>query len=196
MRKKDDALRERRREEILQAAARVFRLKGFHLARTEDICAEASMSAGTVFRYFPDKRAMISAIAEIEFANYRQQVHSLATKQGLQWMARVRAGELSSMLQTSAFGLGTDSWLELARDPKGKERLLALDAELRTTLARELAQGQAEGWVRKGLDPAGTADVILAMFSGLSFDSEIGVLTEPSPTARAVADLFKTFILA
>ncbi|GAA6142402.1 hypothetical protein NBRC116584_22200 [Hydrogenophaga sp. 5NK40-0174] len=196
MRKKDEGLHERRKEEILVAAARVFRLKGFHLARTEDICAEASLSAGTVFRYFPDKRAMIDAIAEIEFANHREQVRSLATKEGLKWMARVKPGELTSMLQVSTFGLGTDSWLELARDPHGKERLLAFDAELRATLTCELTRGQEEGWVRKDLDTAGTADIVLAIFSGLSFDSELGALSRPNRTARAIADLFKTFILA
>ena len=54
-RPKNEKLEIQRREEILQAAARVFRAKGFHLARTEDICTEAETS-GVI--------AALSAIAE------------------------------------------------------------------------------------------------------------------------------------
>ena len=194
-RTKDTCLHDQRKEEILRAAACVFKAKGFHLARTEDICAEAALSAGTVFRHFPNKRAMITAIAEIEFERYQQEIQRLATKEGLQWMTRITAAELSELLRPTAFDLGADSWLELARDVEGKRRLLAFDKKLRATLVQELARGQAEGWVRKSLDPIGAANVILAVFSGLDFDHEIGATIEPEATARALADLFRNFII-
>ena len=194
-RTKDTSLHDQRREEILRAAACVFKAKGFHLARTEDICAEAALSAGTVFRYFPNKRAMIMAIAEIEFERYKQEISLLATKDGLQWLTRITAAELSELLRPTAFDLGADSWLELARDAEGKKRLLAFDKKMRATLAQELARGQAEGWVRKSLDPIGAANVILAVFSGLDFDHDIGATIELRATARALADLFRNFIL-
>ena len=194
-RTKDTSLHDQRREEILRAAACVFKAKGFHLARTEDICAEAALSAGTVFRYFPNKRAMIMAIAEIEFERYKQEISLLATKDGLQWLTRITAAELSELLLPTAFDLGADSWLELARDAESKKRLLAFDKKMRATLAQELARGQAEGWVRKSLDPIGAANVILAVFSGLDFDHDIGATIELRATARALADLFRNFIL-
>lgn len=46
---------------MLASAARVCREKGFQGARTEEICAEAGVSPGTLFRYFPGKRAMNQA---------------------------------------------------------------------------------------------------------------------------------------
>ena len=85
--------------------------------------------------------------------------------------------------------------MELARDVEGKRRLLAFDKKLRATLVQELARGQAERWVRKSLDPIGAANVILAVFSGLDFDHEIGATIEPEATARALADLFRNFII-
>lgn len=193
---KDDALHQKRQEEILLAAARVFKAKGFHAARTEDICAEAGLSAGTVFRHFPDKRAMIAAIAASELEQYQHEMRRLATKQGLQWLTRITDKDLSELLRPTAYDLSADSWLELARDEQGRKLLLASDKKLRATLAAELACGQQEGWVRKTLEPQGTANVILAVLSGLTFDQEIGARTDSTATAAALADLFSRFIRA
>jgi TetR/AcrR family transcriptional regulator, repressor for uid operon len=194
-RTKDEALHAQRQEDILQAAARVFKAKGFHLARTEDICAEAQMSAGTLFRHFPDKRAIIMAIADIEFASYQAEVSKLATREGIQWLSQITPRELAALLRPRGFELGVDSWLELARDPEGRQRLLAADKRLRQTLAKELQRGQTEGWIRKSLDCPGAAAVVLALFSGLKFDAELGLTIDAPATARAMADLFGGFLL-
>ena len=194
-RTKDETLHAERRAAILKAAASVFKAKGFHLARTEDICVEANLSAGTVFRHFPDKRAMIMAIAEIEFEHFNRELRRLMNKEGLQWLTRITGVELTDLLRPTIYDLGSDSWLELARDAQGKRRILALDKKLRTTLSHELARGQTEGWVRKSLEVKGTATVIMAVFSGLNFDREIGAAIDPNATARALGDLFRNFIV-
>jgi AcrR family transcriptional regulator len=195
-RTKDDSLHEKRQEEILLAAARVFKGKGFHAARTEDICTEAGLSAGTVFRHFPDKRAMITAIAGRELEQYQREVLQLATRDGLQWLTRITEKELLELLCPTVYDLSADSWLELVRDEAGRKQLLALDKKLRITLAEALARGQKEGWVRKSLDPEGTANVILAIISGLAIDQEIGAGTGTAATAAALSDLFSQFISA
>jgi AcrR family transcriptional regulator len=195
-RTKDDSLHERRQEEILSAAARVFKTKGFHAARTEDICAEAGLSAGTVFRHFPDKRAMIFTIATRELEQYQRDVQQLATREGLQWLTRITEKELSELLCPSVYDLGADSWLELVRDEAGRKQLLAADKELRAMLAAELSRGQKEGWVRKSLEPQGAANVILAVFSGLALDQEIGARTGTAATAAVLSDLFSNLIQA
>lgn len=195
-RTKDEKLHALRRDEILQAAARVFKAKGFHLARTEEICAEAGLSAGTVFRHFASKQEMILAITEIELAHYKAEVQKMATKDGLRWLSRIRAAGLAELLRPTAFDLGADSWLELARDPQAKAHWLSFDAEVRATLSQALKRGQAEGWVRKSLDPVGAANLILAMLSGLFFDADFGAAIEPKATAKALSAFFSTFILS
>lgn len=193
---KDDSLHQQRQEEILLAAARVFKAKGFHAARTEDICAEAGLSAGTVFRHFADKRAMIVAIAQSELEQYQHEMRRLATKQGLQWLTQITERELSELLRPTAYDLSADSWLELARDAEGSKQVLAMDKKLRATLAAVLARGQKEGWVRATLEPRGAANLIMAMFSGLAFDQEIGAQIDASATAAALSDMFRHFLQA
>src|SRR3954454_4673427 len=53
-----------RRDEILSAAQRCFVRAGFHQTSMQAICAEAGMSAGNLYRYFPSKEAIIAGIAE------------------------------------------------------------------------------------------------------------------------------------
>ncbi len=189
-RTRDEALHATRRQDILAAAARVFKAKGFHLARTEDICAESGLSAGTLFRHFPDKRSMIAAIADVEFERLRSEIEQLSTKEGILWLTQITAEELAQLIEPKGFELGTDSWLELARDVEGRKRLLAVDETLRQMISRQLEQGKAEGWIRKSVDSDGTAAILLALFSGLQLGSEVGLAVDTKATACAIADLF------
>ena len=51
-----------RRDEILGAAQRCFVRSGFHQTSMQEICAEAGMSPGNLYRYFPSKESLIAAI--------------------------------------------------------------------------------------------------------------------------------------
>lgn len=195
-RTRDEALHATRRQDILAAAARVFKAKGFHLARTEDICAEAGLSAGTLFRHFPDKRSMIVAIADVEFERLRSEIEQLSTKEGILWLTKITAEELAQLIEPKGFELGTDSWLELARDGEGRKRLLAVDHSLRQMISRQLEQGKAEGWIRKPVDSDGTAAILLALFSGLQLESEVGLAVDTQATAYAIADLFGGLLIS
>ncbi len=195
MRTKDEALSEQRRRDILAAAATVFKQKGFHGARTEDICAQAQASPGTVFRYFDNKNAMIQAIAMEELARYGEQLRELASQAGLRWMAQLNATDLAALLTPSEFELGSDSWLELSRNPPGRAAIELAHKDLHNALAAALTQGQKAGWVRSGIHPSGVATLILALLTGLGFDTELNLPMDQAATAKALADFFGEYVL-
>ncbi len=56
--------REAQLERILSASRTCFVRSGFRGASMHDICREADMSPGALYRYFPSKEAIIEAIAE------------------------------------------------------------------------------------------------------------------------------------
>ncbi|HEV2094965.1 MAG TPA: TetR/AcrR family transcriptional regulator [Chthoniobacterales bacterium] len=62
-----------RREQILRAAMICFARRGFHQASMHDISAEAGISVGLIYRYFENKDAVISAIAD----QHKQRVQEL-----------------------------------------------------------------------------------------------------------------------
>ncbi len=68
------AFKEDRRAEILEAARRCVARSGFHQASMQDICAEAGMSPGNLYRYFPSKEAIIAGIAERDRAEVGAQL--------------------------------------------------------------------------------------------------------------------------
>src|SRR5918995_2406475 len=68
-----------RRTHILDAAERSFCRSGFHRTTMQDVAAEASMSPGNLYRYFPSKDALVAGICErdrAELASEFQAVHA------------------------------------------------------------------------------------------------------------------------
>jgi len=63
-------LRERqkvkRRRDILDAAAGLFKRDGFSSASIEEIAANAGLSAGTVYNYFPSKGDLLLALVALD----------------------------------------------------------------------------------------------------------------------------------
>jgi AcrR family transcriptional regulator len=53
-----------RRQQILDAARACFLRSGFHQTSMQDVIREANLSVGAVYRYFPSKTDLITAIAE------------------------------------------------------------------------------------------------------------------------------------
>ncbi len=72
MRRANVQLQADRRAEILDAAQRCFVRSGFHGASMQEICTEAGMSPGNLYRYFPSKEAIIAGISERDRAEVMQ----------------------------------------------------------------------------------------------------------------------------
>ena len=58
----------RRRSLIIEAAATLFILKGFHQTGMRDIAGQADISLGNLYNHFKGKHEIIAAISEIEAA--------------------------------------------------------------------------------------------------------------------------------
>ncbi len=62
-----------RRQQILRAAMVCFAKRGFHQTSMHDISAEAGISVGLIYRYFENKDAVISAMAD----EHKREIHDL-----------------------------------------------------------------------------------------------------------------------
>src|SRR6187455_973682 len=62
-----------RRCQILDAALVCFAKRGFHQTSMHDISAEAGISVGLIYRYFQNKEAVISAMAD----RHKKEIHAL-----------------------------------------------------------------------------------------------------------------------
>src|SRR5881396_994357 len=76
-----------RRSQILDAAVACFAKRGFHQASMHDISAEAGISVGLIYRYFQNKEAVISAMAD----RHKQEIQEILER------ARQASGLLESL---------------------------------------------------------------------------------------------------
>ena len=74
---------------VLEAAARILEAEGEAGFTTNAVAQRAGVSIGTLYRYFPDKRAVLVALAERETETHRRAV--IATAAGENPVARDRA---------------------------------------------------------------------------------------------------------
>lgn len=107
-----------RREQILNAAMVCFAKRGFHQASMHDISAEAGISVGLIYRYFENKEAVISAMAD----RHKSEIHNLLERarqassllESLEVLFTAHCCENSPQV-TSAFVV--DLFAEAARNP-------------------------------------------------------------------------------
>jgi len=61
-----------KREAILEAAVELFAERGFYGTAVPDIASKAKVGAGTIYRYFPSKEALVNALYQHHKARMRK----------------------------------------------------------------------------------------------------------------------------
>lgn len=76
---------EKRKFEILEAAERVFKRKGFEPTTMQDVVEESGMSRGGVYRYFSSTEEMLEAIHERKIQELSKELKSLLDQYPTVW---------------------------------------------------------------------------------------------------------------
>jgi AcrR family transcriptional regulator len=157
-----------RQRQIAAAALTCFGRSGFHGASMQDICAEAGMSAGALYRYFPSKAAIIVAIVEAEREQHAQMFAPLETAADpLLALEQLGAAFLEQQMAGGAGMLTFDVIAEAGRNPDVREAVEKTGAFVRDTLCRAMERGQRLGVVDPELDVRAACQLIIALGDGL-----------------------------
>jgi AcrR family transcriptional regulator len=143
--------RTERRSQILEAARKVFSVKGYHAASITDILEEAGVARGTFYLYFPSKRAIFEDLLEQMFSQIKGTVRRIQTGAGAAPPVEQLYGtvsqlvgvlednrELTIILLREAVGLDADF----------DQKLNAFYSRLATMLEAAMRLGQTMGLVR------------------------------------------------
>ena len=156
----------------MQAAIVCFAKHGFHQASMHDISAEAGISVGLIYRYFANKEAVISAMADL----HKQEIQTVLER------AR-KAPTLLEALETlftahcceeqprviSAFVV--DLYAEAARNPQIADLVRGVLDTSMTGLTSLIASSPESATATHGLTPQELAELIFAVARGmLMFD--------------------------
>ncbi len=186
MRPASAQLRSDRRSEILDAAERCFARMGFHQTSMQEICAEAGMSPGNLYRYFPSKEAIIAGIAERDRAEVAAQLAS--AQNSPDFFATFAALARHHFVERTAdeVGLCAEIMSESRRNPAIARIMSEFDADVKERLSPCCAAAAARGefratsistprstmlmviadgvWWRRAVDPNFDAEAVLPMF--------------------------------
>ena len=143
----------RTRARLADAAARMFRARGYEATTVEDICAQVEVSPRTFFRYFSSKEDVLDEVLESHLDGF------------VQALAERPAGEavLDSLVAAATHGYaaagGEPDFLELFavvhRTPALRARWLDRGHEVQARLAEVLAGRLAAGGGRVAVLAAG-----------------------------------------
>lgn len=170
---------EQRRRQIVEGARRCFAARGFHGAGVEDLEQVCGFTRGTLFRYFPGKAAMLTAVIESE-AGRREAVleEALAgagSAVGTRTLAAVTVALLAAQLRLSR----EDPWslrlrLELRSlaqaDPSLAPAVTQLERRRRQWRRQMVAKLRAERLIHPGWEVELATDLVSATFLGLAVD--------------------------
>ena len=166
-----EAHRERRREQILEAARRCFIRKGFHQSSMADVFAEAGLSAGAVYRYFRSKDEIITAIAEEVVGHVSDLLVPLVEQEPTPTLDSViRDGLLS--VDDLAFGeygfaqLAPQVWAEALRNDQLLGVIRSRYTVVREALSRLIVAEQKAGRVDVNAEPDNVAAVLFGSIIG------------------------------
>lgn len=165
----NQALNERRRQQILKAATRCFVRNGFHQTTVQQICREAGISAGGLYRYYRAKDEIVVAIAEQERLENEVLIETLeSAKEPINALKKITGWILAAFEDPDYGRLGVEALSEASRNPRVAAALKTNEDELREALRRALAKGQQAGSVSEAFTATQLAEMIMGVFDGFA----------------------------
>ena len=167
MRRANAQLQSDRRAGILAAAQRCFVRSGFHGASMHDICAEAGMSPGNLYRYFPSKEALIAGIAERDRAEVGQRFARADLAHGLFTVIEDMARHYFAKWPMERVLLCTEVMSEARRNRDLARISSSFDADVRSWLAQMLRAGAERGDISADVDLDRVITMLMIITDGL-----------------------------
>lgn len=173
-----------RKKQILTAAALRFSRKGFHRTTMQDICEEASLSPGAIYRYFSGKGKIITAMAE------EKMLRNLTAIKSVKESMNGDMGKTFEDLAEAFFGglekdskdslrLDVELWAEALRDPRVLKFVRnSVDTQV-GSLAEMIKSAQEREMFSKDVDALAMAQALASLFRGMillkSMDESVNV---------------------
>ncbi|HQF39173.1 MAG TPA: TetR/AcrR family transcriptional regulator [Opitutaceae bacterium] len=147
---------------IVAAARRQFIALGFSRTTMDDLAGELGMSKNTLYAHFPGKERIVSAIMEAKIHEVRTGMHGIAEDTSIPVMDR--AHRMMAFIVRQMGEVSPAFLRDLARQhPALYARMETVRAEILPQVwGKLLADGAAEGLIRRDLDPAFVSEMMLA----------------------------------
>jgi len=165
--------KERRRQQIMVAAKKVFAQKGFKRTTMEEIAKEAELSPGTLYLYFKNKDELCASLSVRILQYLLIRLEHLSSESHLDSGARVASLKdilfdvytFDPLILLNMFHIQSGETLRNL-SPECLSEIQRLSHQALQTIARLFQEGLDQGRFIKG-DADRFADIVWAIFSGI-----------------------------
>lgn len=189
MRRANTQLKMDRREEILEAAKRCFSRSGFHGTSMQEICAEAQMSPGGLYRYFPSKEAIIVGIAEQDRADVAEKFQAIIEAPDFFDALALAARRYIIEESMDEICLHTEIKAESRRSPEIAKIYATVEQEVKAGMLNVLRAGVARGAVSPEVDLEIAATMLMALVDGLYWRRAVDPAFDPETVLPSLLSL-------
>ncbi|MDJ0798541.1 MAG: TetR/AcrR family transcriptional regulator [Calothrix sp. MO_167.B12] len=174
------------RDRILQAARRLFAAQGFDGTTTRDLAKAASVAEGTLFRHFPNKKAIL---IEVATAGWVDILTDLLTE--LSEMANYKA--VAQVMRRRMWNMKENAemmrvcFMEAQFHPDLRERIQSEVISKMTDVAEAFFQTAMDRGIYRQMDAKLVAKVFLGMFAIAGFSHN--TLIEPDASAQEMQQM-------
>ena len=174
------------RDRILQAAQRLFAAQGFDGTTTRDLAKAASVAEGTLFRHFPNKKAIL---IEVATAGWVDILTDLLTE--LSEMASYKA--VAQVMRRRMWNMKKNAemmrvcFMEAQFHPDLRDRIQSEVIDKMTDVAEAFFQTAMDRGIYRQMDAKLVARVFLGMFAIAGFSHE--TLINPDASAQEMQQM-------
>gem|GEM_PF-132288 len=188
------------RVRILQAAQRLFASQGFDGTTTRDLAQAAGVAEGTLFRHFPNKKAILVEVATQGWVEILTDLLTELSEMGsYKAVAQVMRRRMWNMLKNA--DMMRVCFMEAQFHPDLRDRIQSEVIVKMTDVAEAFFQTAMDKGVYRQMDAKLVAKVFLGMFAIAGFSNNTLMEPDASPQqmqqmAEGLADIFLNGVLA
>lgn len=179
------------RRALLAAAGQTVRERGVDALSLRELAREIGVSHGAPRRHFPDRQALLDALAEAGFERLGAELRAAAGPPDEDFVARL-SGTAAAYVR---FATEDSALLELmfaGKHREGADTLVAAADETFSVMLELIAQGQAGGFLEAG-DPERVGLVLFATIQGIAALVTAGMV-EPERVDELLRDAIAHFL--
>jgi TetR/AcrR family transcriptional repressor of nem operon len=165
-------------DDAVRGALDVFRQRGYHGASMVDLLEGTKLSRGSLYKAFPDKRALFFAAFDLyareALERLREKLATGSAREGIRTALLHYAHVSAQACWQKGCLISTATGELLPDDAEARERVEAYYARMVALLADAVRRGQAEGGVGRDHDPQALARYLQTVIQGLRFVAKTG----------------------
>lgn len=187
---------EARRHQIVDAAFRCFAEKGFHPTTMQDICTEAGLSPGAVYRYFASKEDIILSACdasqeEADAELLRTAMQEPDTARMLTGLAREFFSRLDGPHAETANRAVVQLWAEQTVNQRVHDSYESRRDEIAQQFREIVVEAQRRGDFARDLDPDAVVHAMFALHDGFRLEKA----TRPEASTERYVEVVEALLL-